>query len=69
MAGTSSVRVIAAKPNGNARDRKLYAAAVISGIYASTGRAILHAKNHEYRLALKNARRVAFDQADEMVRG
>lgn len=48
-------------------DRRAYEAAVLTGLFASNGVAILHAKNHLYGLALKNMRRVAVDQADVML--
>ena len=70
MASTTNVRKLPAKSGrGGAADRRAYAAAVLSGIYAASGLAILNAKNHEYAGALRNARRIAFDQADEMLKG
>lgn len=68
MVSTSNVRKLPAKPRRGAADRKLYAAAVLTGIYASTGPAILNAKNHVYANAQRNAARIALDQADEMIR-
>lgn len=68
MATTPRVRSVPARPKRTA-EQKAYIAAVLTGIYASSGQAILHAQNHEYTLALKNARKVALDQANEMVRG
>jgi len=65
----TSIKSVPKKPNGSkAADRKVYAAAVLSGIYAAVGEKILNLENHEYEAAQKNARKVALDQADEMVR-
>lgn len=69
MASTSNLRQVPAKPKRVSPDRKLYAAAVLSGVYAATGLAIVNAKNHEREGALRNVRRLAYDQADEMLRG
>lgn len=66
--GTSNIRALPAKPRRGASDRKILAAAVLTGIYASTGPAILNAKNHVYANAQRNAARIALDQADEVIR-
>jgi len=68
MASKSSVTPIVARPQRSAEERA-YIAAVLTGIYASQGKAILHAQNHEYDLALKSAKRVAVDQARVVTRG
>lgn len=70
MASTSleSVSAKRKRPSGG-QDRKLFAAAVLSGIYAAVGKQILDLENHEYTEALEQARKVAFDQADEMLKG
>ena len=67
MASTSNVRTLPAKPRRGGADRKMYAAAVLSGIYASNGLAILNAKNHVYAGWKRNAARVALEQADEII--
>lgn len=67
MASTTRVSRLPARPRSTA-ERRAYVAATLTGLYASNGQAILHAKNHQYDLALKNMRRVAEDQADEMLR-
>lgn len=64
--GLKSVPTKPKRPSS--RDRKLYAAAVLSGIYAGLGKHILDLENHEYAEALQQARKVAFDQADAMER-
>lgn len=48
--------------------RRSYAAAVLTGIYAAHGCDIMEADRAEYDLAIRTARRVAFEQADEMLR-
>lgn len=49
--------------------RREYQAAVLTGIYASLGRTILDIEDDkDYAGALKNAARVARDQADEMLK-
>ena len=68
MASTSNVSRLATRPKRTAEERT-YIAAVLTGIYASEGRAILHTKNHEYEVALQNARRVALDQARVVIKG
>jgi len=68
MASTPRVRPVASRPK-RSPEQKAYIAAVLTGIYASSGQAILHAQNHEYTLALKNAKKVAVDQSEEMMRG
>jgi len=56
------------QPQGTDQVRREYACAVLTGIYASVGKQLLELGNHEYAHALTNARRVAFDQADEMLK-
>lgn len=68
MASTSNVRKLPAAPRRGAADKKMYVAAVLSGLYASNGQAILNARNHEYADWKRNCARVADEQADEVVR-
>jgi len=68
MASTSNVRKLPAKPRRGSSDRKLYTAAVLSGLYASNGQAIMNARNHVYADWKRNAARVAVEQADEVIR-
>lgn len=67
MASTSNVVKLPSKPRRSNTDRKLFAAAVLTGIYASNGQAILMAKNHVYAGWKRNAARVALEQADEII--
>lgn len=68
MATTPRVRSITGRPKRTAEE-KSYIAAVLTGLYASSGQAILHAENGEYTVAQDNVRKVALDQAAAMVRG
>lgn len=68
MASTGSVGAVK-RPAKNAPGRRIYAAAVLTGLYAATGRAVMNANNLDYRASLRTARELAFDQADEMLRG
>lgn len=67
MASTANVRQLSRRTTRISADRRVYEAAVLTGLFASNGVAILHAKNHLYTVALKNMRRVAVDQADLML--
>lgn len=67
MANTGRVRRLPSRPRSTA-ERRAYVTAVLTGLYAANGQAMLHAQNHEYDLAIKNMRRIANDQADEMFR-
>jgi hypothetical protein len=49
--------------------RRQVACAVLTGIYAAHGCDIMEADRAEYELAIRTARRVAYEQADEMLRG
>ena len=68
MASTSNVRSLPATPRRGGSDRKVFAAAVLTGIYASNGYAILNSRNHVYAGWKRNAARVALEQADEVIR-
>jgi hypothetical protein len=48
--------------------RRQAALAVLTGIYASHGEVIMQAKQGDYERALVGARRVAWHQADELLR-
>jgi hypothetical protein len=49
--------------------RRQCAMAVLTGIYSSHGSSIMEADREQYKLAIRTARRVAYEQADEMIRG
>ena len=68
MVSTNNVRKLPAAPRRGGSDRKMFTAAVLSGLYASNGQAILNARNHEYADWKRNAARVAVEQADEVIR-
>lgn len=48
--------------------RRQAALAVLSGIYACHGDVIMQAQKADYERGLRGARRVAWDQADELLR-
>jgi hypothetical protein len=56
------------KPAGNAR-RDLFAAAVLTGLSASNGVALMSAAKPERDLAVRSLRRFAYLVADEMISG
>ena len=49
--------------------RRQAALAVLTGIYACHGDVIMQANRPDYERALRGARRVAWHQADELMRG